>query len=94
MKQIHKLLLTGLLALAALLLAGLGSFALAQSDGNDNPATDTQSDSQGGGVSRHVDYNVSLQVSGDLSAVDPKRAGVVARTLSGTGGARLWRKGN
>ena len=52
MKQIHKLLLTGLLALAALLLAGLGSFAPAQSDGNEHPAPGTQRGRQGRGETR------------------------------------------
>ena len=84
MQKRYKLTLMSIVAVAALLIAGLGSFALAQSgDGSQAP------DQQGNHVSRHVDYDVNLQVNGDLSAVDAKLAGVLPLNLSAKGGADI-----
>lgn len=65
----------------ALIVAGLGSLALAQS--GETQSTASQHDF----VSRHVDYDVTLQVTGDLTAVDPKLQGVLPLNLSAQGGA-------
>ena len=72
-----------------ILVAGLGSYALAQSN-------DTAQSSAAGSneVSRHVDYDVNLQVIGDLSAVDPKLAVILPLNLNAKGGADIARGEN
>lgn len=65
-----------------IIVAGVGSYALAQSnDGAQPPANGAKE------VSRHVDYDLTLQVTGDLSVVDPKLAGILPLNLKATGGA-------
>ncbi|MHB8859047.1 MAG: LolA-like protein [Thermoleophilia bacterium] len=78
----HKFPLYGVLVAAIVVIAGLGSYALAQS-GDSGQAPATQSD----GTSRHVDYDVNLQVAGDLSAVNPKLQGILPLNLEATGSA-------
>lgn len=70
----------------ALVVAGLGSLALAQS-GNEQSGDAQSSAPAHDFVSRHVDYDVTLQVTGDLTAVDPKLQGVLPLNLSARGGA-------
>lgn len=78
----HKFPLWGLLVAVAIVIGSIGSYALAQS-GSDAGSPAVQSD----GPSRHIDYNVNLQVNGDLSAVNPKLQGLLPLNLSAQGGA-------
>lgn len=89
MRKRHKLLSTIFMAALLVLVAGLGSYALAQSDDVAQlPAAGSDK------ISRHVDYDVTLQVNGDLSAVDPKLAGILPLSLNAKGGADLGRGEN
>ena len=89
MRKRHKLLSTIFMAALLVLVAGLGSYALAQSDDAAQlPAAGSDK------ISRHVDYDVTLQVNGDLSAVDPKLAGILPLSLNAKGGADLGRGEN
>lgn len=85
----HKLPLIAFLAIIAVVVAGLGSYALAQT-GSNSPAPAVQSD----GSSRHVDYDVSLQVAGDLSAVNPELQGLLPLNLEAKGGADIEKTAN
>ena len=89
MRKRHKLLPTIFMAALFVLVAGLGSYALAQSD-DASPPPAAGSDTN----SRHVDYDVNLQVNGDLSAVDPKLAGILPLDLNAKGGADVARGEN
>jgi len=85
----HRLPLLALIAVVAIITAGLGSYALAQSgDGSPTAAPPENGDS------RHVDYNVELKVAGDLSAVDPKLQGLLPLDLSASGGADVEKTEN
>ncbi len=84
----HKVAVIGLLLLAVVLAAGVTSYALAQSSGG------SQTTASGNVISRHVDYNVNLQVSGDLSTVNPKLQGVLPLNLSAQGGADVQKSDN
>ncbi len=76
----HRILLAGVLAFAV---AAAGSYALAASGGPAQPTHPTASKNI---VARHIDYNISLQVNGDLSSVSPKLKGVLPLNLSVNGG--------
>src|SRR5659263_69623 len=89
MRKRHKLLSTLFMATLLILVAGLGSYALAQSDDAAQPPAAGSDE-----ISRHVDYDVTLQVNGDLSAVDPKLAGILPLSLNAKGGADLGRGEN
>jgi len=82
----------GFLAMAVVLIAGLASYAVAQSSGGaQTPAVQAV---QNGDASRHVDYDVTLQVNGDLTAVDPKLQGILPLNLSAKGGADIAKSGD
>lgn len=83
----HKLAVLGILFLIVIAAAGIGSYAMAQSDGEEQaPAIN---DAAG-----HVDYDVSLQVTGDLAAVDPRLAGVLPLNLTAKGSADIKKSEN
>ncbi|MHB1390958.1 MAG: hypothetical protein ACYCXF_06960 [Thermoleophilia bacterium] len=84
----HKITVTAVAAGIALIVAGLGSMALAQSGAEQSQAAQSTPASKDF-VSRHVDYNVNLQVTGDLSAVDPGLQGVLPLNLNAQGGADI-----
>ncbi|MHB1326551.1 MAG: hypothetical protein ACYDGS_02405 [Thermoleophilia bacterium] len=89
MRKRHKLLSTFFMAALLTLVAGLGSYALAQSDDAAQPPAAGSDE-----ISRHVDYDVTLQVNGDLSAVDPKLTGILPLNLNAKGGADIGRGEN
>jgi len=84
MMKRNRLMFFGLLVAVFVIIAGVGSYAVAQS-GGDHPSTATIAD----GASRHVDYDVTLQVNGDLSAVNPKLQGLLPLNLNAKGGADI-----
>ena len=84
----HKILAVGMLALVLALVAGVGSYALAQTGGGQ------QSAPAGSVASRHADYNVSLQVNGDLSKVNPKLQGILPLNLTAKGGVDIQKTGS
>jgi hypothetical protein len=82
--QKHKITFAGIAVLAAVLVAMLAGIAAAQSQDDQSAAPSRQQV-----ASRHVDYDVSLQINGDLSSVDPKLAGVLPLNLNASGGADI-----
>lgn len=84
----HKILTVGLLALIMALVAGVGSYALAQTGGGQQPAA------AGKVASRHADYSVSLQVNGNLSQVNPKPQGILPLDLTAKGGVDIQKDSN
>ncbi len=84
----HKILTVGLLALIMALVAGVGSYALAQTGGGQQPAA------TGKVASRHADYSVSLQVNGNLSLVNPKLQGILPLDLTAKGGVDIQKGSN
>lgn len=87
----HRIFLIGILALAVAA-AAAGSYALAQSGGGQTGATAKTTAKNI--VAWHVDYNVSLQVNGDLSNVSSKLKGFLPLDLNVKGGADVKKDAN
>ncbi len=79
----NRIFLIAVLAFAVATAAAAGSYALAQSGGQPQTATTKTKNV----VARHIDYNVSLQVNGDLSSLNPKLKGILPLSLGVKGGA-------
>lgn len=94
MNKRNKLTLWGIVALVVIMVAGVGSYALAQSGSGDQSQVQGQPGEGHDFVSRHVDYDVTLNITGDLSSVDPKLQGVLPLNLSGKGGADIKKGDN
>ncbi|MCL6106895.1 MAG: hypothetical protein M1309_06095 [Actinobacteria bacterium] len=77
----RKFKIAGFAIVAVAIAAILGGYALAESGGPVTAATAP------GTHSRQIDYNVSLQVNGNLSGVNPKLKGLLPLNLTAKGSA-------